>query len=190
MTMLATPDAASLGGRWKLFFGVGAVLAILGVLALTNVVSATLVTAFLVGVLLLVGGLAQIVAAFMMNGSAGMRILTGLLGALYLWIGANVIAEPLKGVLLLTVVLGISLIVGGVLRLIAAFTGGPGNRVLPSVVGAIDLVLGIWVLTGIPITGLAIGFFLGIELLMAGVLWMFLAWGARDLAEGRATAAA
>ena len=190
MTMLATPDAASLGGRWKLFFGVGAVLAILGVLALMNVVSATLITAFLLGILLLIGGLAQIVAAFMMNGSAGMRILTGLLGVLYLWIGVNVIGEPLKGVLLLTIVLGISLIVGGILRLVAAFTGGPGNRLLPSIVGVIDLVLGFWVLTGIPITGLAIGFFLGVELLMAGVLWMFLAWGARGLTEGGATAAA
>ena len=190
MTMLATPDAASLGNRWKLFFGVGAVLAILGVLALMNVVSATLITAFLVGILLLIGGLAQVVAAFMMNGSTGMRVLTGLLGVLYLWIGVNVIAEPLKGVLLLTVVLGVSLIVGGILRLIAAFTGGPGNRLLPTIVGIIDLVLGFWILTNFPITGLAIGFFLGIELLMAGVLWMFLAWGARDLTERGATAAA
>jgi uncharacterized membrane protein HdeD (DUF308 family) len=190
MTMLSTPDAASLGGRWKLFFGIGAVLAILGILALMNVADATLITTFLVGVLLLVGGLAQVVAAFMMHGSAGMRILTGLLGVLYLWIGANVIAEPLKGVVLLTIVLGISLIVGGIMRLVAAFTGGPGNRLLPTVVGIIDLVLGFWILTGIPITGLAIGFFLGIELLMAGVLWMVLAWGARHRAPGGAPATA
>jgi uncharacterized membrane protein HdeD (DUF308 family) len=147
-------------------------------------------TAFLVGLLLLVGGLAQIVAAFMMNGSAGMRILTGLLGVLYLWIGANVVAEPLKGVVLLTVVLGISLIVGGIMRLAAAFTGGPGNRLLPTIVGIIDLVLGFWVLTGIPITGLAIGFFLGIELLMAGFLWMFLAWSARKATAAGAPATA
>lgn len=190
MTMLATPDAAALGGRWKLFFGVGVVLAILGVLALMNLVDATLITAFLVGVLLLVGGLAQIVAAFMMNGSTGMRILTGLLGILYLWIGVNVVGEPLKGVLLLTIVLGITLLVEGVIRLIAAFTGGPGNRLLPAVVGVIDLLLGFWILTGIPITGLAIGFFLGIELLMAGVLWMVIAWGARGATEGAATAPA
>ena len=45
--------------------------------------------------------------------------------------------------------------------------------------GVINLALGAWLWTGIPVSGLAIGLFVGIDLLMAGVTWMVMALAVR-----------
>jgi uncharacterized membrane protein HdeD (DUF308 family) len=184
MTMLTgVPDTEALRGRWRWFVGFGIAFVILGLLALFNAVDATLVTSFIVGVILLVAGVAQLIAAFASSGSGTSRVLGALLGVLYLFVGANIVAEPLKGVILLTIIISISLIVDGVIRLVAAFAGPSGHKVLLFVVGVIDLALGIWLLTGIPVSGIAIGFFIGLQLLLAGLVWIVLGWAARDLSE-------
>ena len=63
-SMMEMPGDPALAGRWKWFVGLGVVLVILGILALMNAVDATLITTIFVGWLLLLGGIAQIVAAF------------------------------------------------------------------------------------------------------------------------------
>jgi uncharacterized membrane protein HdeD (DUF308 family) len=182
------PDADAMRGRWRWFIGFGVAFVILGLLALFNAVDATLITAVIVGVILLIAGVAQLIAAFAGSGSTTSRVLGVILGLLYLFVGANIVAEPLKGVVVLTAVISISLMVGGGVRLVAAFVGPSGHKVLLFVVGVIDLVLGIWLFTGIPVSGIAIGFFVGLELLMAGILWIMLGWGARNLPAGAPTA--
>jgi uncharacterized membrane protein HdeD (DUF308 family) len=185
MTMLTgVPDTEAVRGRWKWFFGFGVAFVILGLLALFNAVDATLITSVILGVILLVAGVGQLIAAFASSGSATSRVLGAILGLLYLFVGANIVAEPLKGVVLLTVVIALWLMVGGVIRLVAAFAGPSGHKVLLFVVGIIELALGLWLLTGIPVSGVAIGFFIGLELLMAGFLWIVIGWAARSLPDG------
>ena len=77
---------------------------ILGLIALWNVVDATLVTVAFVGVMILLAGIAQIIGAFMTGGSTGWRVLLGLLGVLYVTVGFNVLADPLRGAVALTIV--------------------------------------------------------------------------------------
>ena len=180
---IPVPQDAMTATRWKWFFAVGAVFAILGVLALGNVVTATYITTIVVGVLLLVAGAVQVIGAFASGGSMGWRVLGFILGILYLLIGFNIVADPFSGALAITFALAIFLIVGGVVRLVSAFTAaGANHRVLLFISGVIDLALGLWVWTGVPLSGLAIGLFVGVDLLVAGVIWMVLAWTSRRAA--------
>ena len=131
----------------------------------------------------LAGGIAQIVGAFMQEGTIGRRALQVVVGVLYLLVGGNIIADPMAGAVALTVVIGIWLLIVGVLRLAAALMQRPPHMWLLVVVAIINLVLGAWILTGIPYTGVAIGFFVGIELLMAGFVWIAVWFGARSVAS-------
>ena len=108
-SMMEMPGDPALAGRWKWFVGLGVVLVILGILALMNAVDATLITTVFVGWLLLLGGIAQIVAAFATNGTMGSRVLMGILGVFYAIVGWDIIGDPLQGVVTLTVVISIVL---------------------------------------------------------------------------------
>ena len=76
------PTGEAVGSQWKWFFAFGAVLAVLGVIALLNVVDATLITTVFVGFLLVIGGIAQILGAFFQSGTTGMRLLQAPIGVL------------------------------------------------------------------------------------------------------------
>jgi uncharacterized membrane protein HdeD (DUF308 family) len=180
VSFIGTPSAAEIGGRWKWYVVLGVVLAVFGVIALGNVVDATLVTTIVVGWMLVFGGIMQIFGAFARGESIGMRILILILGFLLIWVGFNLIAEPLRGTVTLTIVAAIVLIADGIVRLVGAFTGPSRHRLLESVIGVINIVLGVWLWTGIPISGLALGLFLGIELLMAGISWIVVGIMARS----------
>jgi uncharacterized membrane protein HdeD (DUF308 family) len=186
MSFVDYPTDEELAGRWKWFVGIGVVVAILGLIALLNIASATLVTTVLVGFLMVFGGIAQIIGAFAVNTGLGWRILMGILGVLYILVGIELIAEPLRGTILLTVVIAIVLIVDGIIRLFHAITGPPGHKLLNGTIGVIDILLGLWLWTEIPISGLAIGFFVGIQLLMAGILFVALGWMARPKSQASA----
>ena len=101
----------------------------------------------------------------------------------------NIIANPLQGVVTLTVVISIVLIVEGAIRLFRAFQGDTPHRGIEGVIGVIDILLGLWLWSNIPISGVAIGFFVGFELLMAGIIWIIGGWMGRS-ATRAATAAA
>ena len=184
------PIEDGIGRRWKWLVGFGIVLVILGLIALWNLVDATLVTTLFIGWLLVLGGLAQIVAAFATSGSTGGRIVVGVLGALYALVGLNIIADPLRGAVTVAIVIAVGLIVEGIIRLVTAVSGPPGNRGLVAVVAILDILLGLWLWSGIPLSGLAIGFFVGLQLLMTGIVWILGGWLAKSDLEARASRAA
>jgi uncharacterized membrane protein HdeD (DUF308 family) len=161
----------------------GVVLAVLGLVALFNAVDAALVTTVFVGFVLLIGGIAQIIGAFFQSGSTGGRVLQIVLGILYVIVGGNIVADPLAGTIALTLFLGIALVVSAIIRLVAVVMERPPQTAWLVVAAIISLVLGVWLITGIPYTGVAIGFFVGIELLMAGIIWIVVAWSARSLVD-------
>jgi uncharacterized membrane protein HdeD (DUF308 family) len=187
-TMMEMPADPAFAGRWKWFVGFGVVLVILGILALMNAVDATLITTIFVGWLLLLGGIAQIVAAFASPGSTGGRVLLGLLGVLYVIVGWDIIGDPLQGVVTLTIVIAIVLIVEGIIRLFRSFSGDTPHRGLEAVIGIVDILLGAWLWSGIPMSGVAIGFFVGFELLFAGIIWIIAGWAGRQATRALAPA--
>lgn len=182
-TFVGAPSGDAARTQWKWFMAFGVVLAVVGLIALFNAVDATLVTTVFVGFLLLIGGIAQIVGAFFQSGTTGQRVLQVVLGVLYVIVGANVVADPLAGAIALTLVLGIALIASGIVRLVTVLMERPAHTGWLVAAAIISLVLGVWLITGIPYSGVAIGLFVGIELLMAGIIWIVVAWSARSLVD-------
>ena len=191
MPMIApTPGEAQVRARWKLYFGFGVVFVILGIVALGNLVSATLVSTAIIGFVLVIAGFVQIAGALTTGAGMGRVILSGLLGVLYVIVGVDIMADPTRGAITLTVVISVMLVFGGLLRIVGAVMGHTAHRVVNATVGVISILLGGWLFSGIPTTGVAVGLFVGLELIMAGVTWMFLGWAARKVPADAAPAAA
>ena len=172
MTIASPPDTDAGSGRgW--FIALGVVLFILGLVALYNAIDATLVTTIIVGWLLVIAGIANIVGAFMSGAGGWWRLLQGLLGILYIVVGFDIVADPLAGAITLTVVIGAFLIADGIFRIVASFMdNGTGGRVWMIVLGIINILLGFWIWTNIPVSGIVIGVFVGLQLLIAGMAWI------------------
>lgn len=188
MSFIAVPSDETLRGRWKWLVGIGVLFIVVGLIALWNVVDASLVTTIIVGIALLFGGAMQIVGAWASEGSTGRRLLMAGLGVLYIIIGFNLIADPLRGTVALTVAVALFLIIDGVLRIFSALVPETQHKVLTILFGIVMIILGAWLWTNIPVAGLAIGFFVGLQLIVAGVAWIMLGWMARS-SHGDATTA-
>jgi len=186
MSFMAAPSDETLRGRWKWFVGVGVLLVIVGLIALANVVDATLITTVIVGIALVFGGAMQIVGAWAAEGSTGRRVLMAVLGVIYIIVGFELIADPLAGTVALAIVVALFLIVDGVLRIFSALVPETENKVLTIVFGIVMIILGGWLWTGLPVSGVAIGFFVGLQLLIAGVVWILLGLAARSSHGGAA----
>jgi uncharacterized membrane protein HdeD (DUF308 family) len=188
MSFIAAPSDEALRGRWKWLVGIGVLLVVVGLIALWNVVDATLVTTIVVGIALLFGGAMQIVGTWASEGSTGRKLLMAALGVLYIIIGFNLIADPLRGTVALTIAVALFLMVDGVLRIFSALVPETENKVLTIVFGILMIILGAWLWSGIPVTGIAIGFFVGLQLIIAGVAWIMIGWMSRS-AHGDAASA-
>jgi len=170
MTIASPPETASGGRGW--FIALGVVLVILGLIALWNVVDASLITTIIIGWLLVIAGIANVIGAFMTNVGVGWRIVQALLGVLYVIVGFNLVADPLSGAIAVTVVIGAMLIADGIFRLVAVFMDRPGGSIWMVLLAIINIVFGLWVWTNIPVSGIVIGVFVGVQLLVAGTAWI------------------
>jgi uncharacterized membrane protein HdeD (DUF308 family) len=172
-------ELTSLRNHWWLYFTLGLVTVIVGFVAISSVVVATLATVFVYGVLLLIAGITEVIHAVMVRNMKGFALHL-LAAAVYLLVGLFLIEDPVRAAVVLTLVLAASFLVGGLLRsLIAVVHQFPG---WPMVLlhGMIDLVLGIMILSGWPESSLwVIGLFVGIDLIFNGWSWMFLALNVR-----------
>ena len=147
----------------------GIVYLIAGLVALGSIVLATIVSVFVVGIMMLIAGVAEVFHAFQIK-TWGRFLLWLLLGALYIIAGFLTFENPLLAAALLTLLLGVSLIVSGIMRIVLAFSMKEGMPWIWVVVsGAITLLLGLIILAHWPVSSLYIlGLFLGIDLIFAG----------------------
>jgi uncharacterized membrane protein HdeD (DUF308 family) len=156
------------------------VLAILGLLALGNLWNATVITTFIIGIVLIVAGIMQISFGIMAREAGGlMRVVTGAIGVLSIVVGFDIAADPKGAIVAVALAIAILLFFNGIMRIIGSLMNRQGMWVLGVIVGAIDILLGFWIWTGIPISGLAIGLFVGIDLLIGGIMWIILGLQAR-----------
>ena len=156
----------------------GIVYVIAGLVALGSVVMATVATVFLVGVMMLIAGAAEVINAFQIK-TWGKFLLWILLGALYIVAGFVTFENPLLAAATLTLLLGIALLASGIARIALAFSmkaATPWIWVLLS--GVVTLLLGVVILAHWPVSGLYIlGLFLGIDLVLAGASWIGIGLG-------------
>lgn len=189
-SMTGTPkafaDAAGLEplrAKSRGIIALGVVYIVAGIVALGSVVLATVATVFVVGLMMVIAGIAEVINAFQVK-TWGKFLFWLLLGALYIVAGFFAFANPLLAAAMLTLLLGISLVASGVMRVVLAFgmkQAMPWIWVLLS--GAVTFLLGVVILAHWPVSSLYIlGLFLGIDLVLAGASWVGIGLGLRRLA--------
>jgi uncharacterized membrane protein HdeD (DUF308 family) len=181
MSMLAgTAGLEPLRAKSGWIVALGVVYVIAGLIALGSVVFATVVTVFVVGIMMLVAGIAEVINAFQVK-SWGKFLLWLLLGLLYIVAGFATFENPLFAAAVFTLVLGFALIASGVMRIVLAFGMKQETPwIWVAVSGVITLLLGLIIVVHWPVSGLYIlGLFLGIDLVIAGVSWIGIGFGLR-----------
>ena len=173
-------DTAPLRAKSGWIIALGVVYLIAGFIALGSVAMATVASVLVVGVMMIIAGVAEVFSAFQIK-TWGKFLLWALLGVLYIVAGFVTFENPLLAAVLLTLILGASLVVSGIMRIVLAFSM---KRETPwvwvAVSGVITLLLGLLILMRWPVSSLYIlGLFLGIDLIMAGAGWIGLGFGLR-----------
>jgi uncharacterized membrane protein HdeD (DUF308 family) len=163
----------SLRAKWGWIVALGVVYVIVGLVALGSVVTATVASVLVVGIMMVVAGIAEVINAFQVR-TWGKFALWLLLGGLYIVAGIVTFQNPLLAAVLLTFLLGVALVVSGGMRLFLAFSMKESTPWIWVVVsGAITLILGLVILTRWPVSSVyVLGLFLGIDLVIAGAGWI------------------
>jgi uncharacterized membrane protein HdeD (DUF308 family) len=159
----------------------GVVYVVAGIIALGSVVFATLVSVFIVGIMMLIAGVAEVINAFQIKSWGGF-IIWLLLGALYIVAGFLTFENPALAAAILTLFLGVALIVSGIMRGILAFSmqaAMPWVWVLVSAI--ITFLLGLVIVAHWPVSSLyTLGIFLGVDLVIAGSSWIGIGLGLKN----------
>ena len=169
----ASSDTAPLRAKSGWIVALGVVYVIAGFIALGSVVMATVASVLIVGVMMIIAGVAEVFSAFQIK-SWGKFLLWVLLGVLYIIAGFVTFENPLLAAAVLTLILGASLVASGIIRIILAFSM---KREMPWVLvllsAVITLLLGVLILAHWPVSSLYIlGLFLGFDLIIAGAGWI------------------
>ncbi|MBW4023737.1 MAG: HdeD family acid-resistance protein [Proteobacteria bacterium] len=181
-----TAPGAAPSNRWGWFVALGILQIIVGVLCWIDVVAASIAGVFIIGFLLLLGGVFQIVHAFTVRGWSGF-LLHVLMGVLYVVGGVLLMEEPLRGSLIITIVISVLLIVSGVMRLVMAAT----HRHMPGLwlvilSGVVSLAVGVLLYASLPWSSLwVLGTLIAIELIFHGFAWVQFGFALKRLHQPR-----
>jgi uncharacterized membrane protein HdeD (DUF308 family) len=172
-------EALSRNWGWLLAFGI--LMIILGLFAIGAPVMATIAFQVVLGWLLVIGGIAEAIHAFMAQSWRG--FLFELLSAiLYVVVGVLLLINPVLGAAALTLLLAVFLVVEGIFKIIMALRVRDHRGwgwLLAS--GVLSLILGAMIWAQWPASGLwVIGLLVGIQLLFTGWSLVMLALAARS----------
>ncbi len=159
---------------WAWFLALGVLVMAVGVMAIGAAFITTFTTIFVFGILLLAGGVVEVVNAFMARCWRG--FFTHLLiGAIHMILGVLLLEYPLRAAEALTFLIAAGLLLGGVCRIAFALMENFPGRGWVLVNGIITLMLGIAIWRQWPESSLwVIGLFVGIDLLFSGWSWVTL----------------
>lgn len=146
----------------------GVISIIAGIFALANPLAATLTAEQLAGWAFLIIGIIELIAAFRDTSSG--KIWAILLGVAFILLGISLLANPLAGVISLTLAVATLLLVAGVFKVIWSFQlRGTGAFWLVLLSGLLSLLLAIMIFGNFPASALSIlGILLAIELISSG----------------------
>jgi uncharacterized membrane protein HdeD (DUF308 family) len=163
---------------WIVALGVIYLLA--GIVALSSVALATVVSVFIVGIAMLVAGVAEVINAFQMK-SWSKFLLWVLLGSLYIAAGILAFENPLLTAKALTLLLSLFLLASGITKIILAFSMKVGGSWLVFLSGLITAIVGAVILAHWPVESLyVLGIFLGVDLVVTGAGWISIGLGLKN----------
>jgi len=173
---------------WLLAFGLASI--VLGTIGLGMTFVLTQATIVFFGVLLVVGGVFQLLHSLKCRGwkSTGWHVLIALL---YVAGGILMVLNPVVAGLTLTLFLAGILVAVGILRIFMAFQMRPAKGWWwPLLAGIVSAALGVMIFAEWPQSGLwIIGLFVAIELIFNGWSYLFVALAARAAGKERQAAA-
>jgi uncharacterized membrane protein HdeD (DUF308 family) len=173
------------GAHWKLFLFQGAVMVILGVLAICAPVAASIAVAIYVGWLLLISGVIGLIAIVSTH-HVHAFLWSLVTAALSVAIGVLLVLMPVQGAISLTIVLTAFFIAEGVFQTSVAIASRQvlaGTWVWMLLSGLADLVLAAIIIEGWPGTAIwALGLLVGVNLLTSGWAVVVAALGGRRMA--------
>jgi len=168
-------NSGELQNARKWFIGLGVLMLLAGIIAFGNLLTASVASVLFIGVLMLVAGVAQIIEAFQVRGSGGF-IFWFLGGLIYSVAGIFAFVNPLLAAGVLTLLLAVSLIVTGALRI---FIGMRARR-MPgwgwiAASGILTILVGMIIALGWPTnTVWVLGIFLAVDLTFTGTALLIL----------------
>jgi len=163
--MDAFPSVETSSGKHAVAYGIVAIL--LGIMAMVAPAIAGVSIVLVLGLLVTCAGILRMLWAFR-AGSFGKGLLTFALGALTLVCGVAMLANPLFGAGVLTLVVAFYLVVDGATEIALGIEGHGPMMVLG---GCVSMLLGILIWSQYPLSGLwAIGLLMGIKLASIGLI--------------------
>jgi len=165
---------------WDIALGV--LLVIAGIVILGSPIVSTAVSVLFIGWMAVIGGIVALVASLFRIGKGGFWPAV-ISGALLLVIGVVVLRNPTASLVTLTLVAGTVFLVGGIMRLVAAFQVDQ-HRGIMIFSGVVSLVLGLIVLFNLVEASIALlGILIGVQALVDGLTLLILGrWRVVDTA--------
>jgi uncharacterized membrane protein HdeD (DUF308 family) len=162
------------GKQWSLYLFWGILLTILGILAIGASAWTTIISVFIVGLLVLIAGVVLFIDTFAFWwGKGNGFFLHFILALFYLIVGIMIIREPIVASISLTLLLGIFYVIIGLYRIFMSSGIRSPRWGWALFNGIVSLLLGILILSSWPASGLfIIGIFIGIDLIFSG--WTFI----------------
>jgi uncharacterized membrane protein HdeD (DUF308 family) len=182
ISRLQSSVSATVREHWKAFLFEGILLAILGLAAIIVPPLASLAVTIFLGWMFLISGIAGLALTFWARGMPGFwwSLISAILAVIA---GIILLAQPVQGVVTLTIVVGVYFLAEGVATIMYALEhrrelSGRWSWLLVS--GVVDIVIAGLIITGLPGSAeWAIGLLVGINLLFGGSTLIGMALAAR-----------
>ncbi|QVL33507.1 HdeD family acid-resistance protein [Telmatocola sphagniphila] len=157
---------------WLIVFGV--LLVVGGIVALGSPLIFTITTVILFGWLLLIGGIAGLIGSILSKGWHGFAVFL-LISILDIVVGFLMVSKPLASATLITLILAVLFLAGGIGRIISALVIRFPNWGWSVFSGFVSLILGGMIWGEWPESTIwVIGTFIGIEMIFRGWTWIAL----------------
>jgi uncharacterized membrane protein HdeD (DUF308 family) len=169
--------------NWGWVFALGIVFLILGIIGLGMTMFLTLVTVLYFGILLIIGGVIQLVRTFRTNGEGNLAFHL-VMAVLYGLAGVVIIQHPKLASAFFTAVIAFVLIIQGAMRVAIGFRLREhlDSWFWPFFAGLISILLGLIILVHWPVSGLwVIGLFIAVEMIVQGWTYIMLGLAARSV---------
>jgi uncharacterized membrane protein HdeD (DUF308 family) len=183
----ATDELEKLRRRSGWLVGLGVVLILVGALAITYPIAATITTVEIFGLVLVIGGGVEIASGLWARDWGGffLHLLCGLLS---LFVGVVFLDRPIVGAEVYTVLLAVFFVASGLFRVFASatqrFTGWGWGLFS----GAVTFLLGLLIWRQLPGSELwVIGLLVGVDLIFNGWSWVMLGLAVRSVTAPEAT---
>lgn len=165
---------------WGWFLALGIAMVVVGAMAVILPGVAGLGLALMLGWLLLIGGIIQGIHAFYARAWGGF-FMEAMLAVLYAMVGAMLLADPLRGLLMLTVILAVFLALEGVFRIAMAWRVRPmANWGWIMLSGFVSLALAAVIWANLPGDALwVLGLLVGINMIFSGSAMAMFGWAIR-----------